>query len=166
MRATPHVLAQLVRELTWPEVRRFAGIGATAYVFTFVIETLVLLCSASVARALGLTWPSLVRATQHGPLLVAVPLWIMALGVVAGYLAVWLDPRARLASAAAVVGFWLLLNVVVLAATRHQPSWSTLLLSLVMAAGATVGGVLRIRAARRAEGGRLAGRTEGSSHLA
>jgi len=150
IRATPHLLGDWRRSLRPPDIRHFAGVVLTSYVFAVMLILLGVGLAMGAVGALGFS-----PRPRPGPLspVQLLALWLpveITCTVLGGYIAAWLDRRAPLASAIALGLTWSAVSLAVGGITHGHdaPAWYWLVAPVLQVMGPTVGGVLRLRALR------------------
>lgn len=164
LRTAPHLLRDGVRHLRARDVAHLVGVVFTAWVLLGAAMLLVALPLASAAlRAAGVDLASLlapggVRLPWQHPVLAASMLELALLMATAGgRIAGALHGRAPLVGALALGATWTTLGLVASAFGDGVPLWYRLAAPAATLAGATIGGLLAVRALSVRRGARAAG---------
>jgi hypothetical protein len=154
VRAVPHVLREGLGGLHARDVKHIAGVVFAAYCLVMMLGLL----ASMMAGAIMSIWDvAPVRFARPGD-----PLFYVgyALGftctVTGGVIAAWLDERTPLLSALALGTTWAGLNIATMTFVHGAGAgWLRVVAPLTIVTGATVGGLLRIRALSRSNGNDL-----------
>jgi hypothetical protein len=154
MRAAPHVLREGLGGLHARDVKHIAGVVFAAYCLVMMLGLL----ASMMAGAIMSIWDvAPVRFARPGDPLFYVGYALgFACTVAGGAIAAWLDKRTPLLSALALGATWAGLNIATTALVQGVGAgWFRVVAPLTIVAGATIGGLLRIRASSRSNGSGL-----------
>jgi hypothetical protein len=157
VRAVPHLLGSWLRGARLGDAGRIAVVIAAAYMGTAAIALILAGVTVGVVQALGyqarvLPWSNLLASSAILSCLLLVG---GAFSAVAGYLAARLDSRAPLVTAATfgtllLLGASLLPHVFAVPVPNRFPTWYLTAVPIVEFCCAILGGMLCVRAPRRA----------------
>jgi hypothetical protein len=145
IRAVPHLLRNALKQLRFGDVPRLIGVALFSWLALLPISLSVWVVVATIARLLGVSWPTLQISVSHPAFLAFVMLTMPLAGGLGGYIAAWRNARAPLIGAAA---FGVVLTSINLIAGLFGPSplpvaYRIAALSIFNVA-ALIGGALRV----------------------
>lgn len=148
LRTAPHMLREGLGQLHTRDVRHIAGVVFAAYCLVLMLGFL----ASMVAGAILATWDiAPTRFARHDdPFFYLGYALGFALTMLGGVIAAWLDERTPLLSALALGTMWAGLGIASMALVNGADiGWMRVIAPLTTVAGATLGGVLRIRTAQK-----------------
>jgi hypothetical protein len=146
LRTAPHMLREGLGQLRARDVKRIAGVGFAAYCLVLMLGFLVSMMTGAILAAWDI---APLRFGRPGdPLFYVAYALGFAAAVIGGVIAAWLDERTPLLSALALGGTWAALAIITSTALASgaEMGWMRVIAPLMIVAGTTLGGVLRIRA--------------------
>lgn len=147
IRATPHLLRDWARCLHARHVEHLVSAIIASFVLLLVLEVILLRTAFILLAALGVA-PALLPPSPGIRYVTALAL-VGISAIAGGFIAAWIGRRTPLVSALAFGIVWLCAVVAGCAVVHNGPPvWYEACAILVMMAGTTIGGILRIRATR------------------
>jgi MFS family permease len=151
LRTAPHMLREGVGQLHTRDVKHVAGVVFAAYCLVLMLGFLVSMMAGAMLTAWEIA--PLRFGRPDDPLFYVGYALGFACTVIGGVIAAWLDERTPLLSALALGGIWAALGVITSTALADGAAmgWLRVIAPLTTVTGATLGGVLRLRALKAPE---------------
>ena len=150
-RALPHLVCSGWHRARRRGLGRLVGIFLTAYTGLVIIELVLAGIVFGALRTFGIL-PSNLRIVVTNPVWLEASLVVGVLSAtLGGYLAAYLESEAPLFTAVAFGVAWSSLEAAGLAITGHLPIWYRLAVQVVILAGTTLGGIVRVKHILRVE---------------